>query len=224
MLEGLKVAYGEGGWPMLVNTVVLAVVLAIVLERLNMLFIRGRRLHKDHFMVQLSGLIMKGNYERAIAYCDVLSTPLTRIVKAGMIAAPHSDEQPQAAMDEASLRELPRLEKRAGYLAMLGNVATLIGLFGTILGLIHAFAAVAKADPAEKASLLARSISEAMNNTALGLGIAIPALIMFSVYQGRTQHMVDDINEASVTILNLVTNNRRKLKGVPKDEAATSGR
>ena len=224
MLEGLKVAYGEGGWPMLVNTVVLAVVLAIVLERLNMLFIRGRRLHKDHFMVQLSGLIMKGNYERAIAYCDVLSTPLTRIVKAGMIAAPHSDEQTQAAMDEASLRELPRLEKRTGYLAMLGNVATLIGLFGTILGLIHAFAAVAKADPAEKASLLARSISEAMNNTALGLGIAIPALIMFSVYQGRTQHMVDDINEASVTILNLVTNNRRKLKGVAKDEAAAGGR
>ena len=224
MLEGLKEAYDAGGWPMYFNTALLAVVLAIVFERLNVLFIKGRRLHKDHFMVQLSGLIMKGNYERAIAYCDVLSTPLTRIVKAGMIAAPHSDEQTQASMDEASLRELPRLEKRTGYLAMLGNVATLIGLFGTILGLIHAFAAVAKADPSEKASLLAKSISEAMNNTALGLGIAIPALIMFSVYQGRTQHMVDDINEAAVTILNLVTNNRRKLKGVPKDEAAAGGR
>jgi biopolymer transport protein ExbB len=224
MFEVMRTMYDEGGWPMYVNTVTLAVVLAIIFERMNVLIIKGRRLHKDHFMVQLSGLVMKGNYERAIAYCDVLSTPLTRIVKAGMIAAPHSDEQTQAAMDEASLRELPRLEKRTGYLAMLGNVATLIGLFGTILGLIHAFSAVAKADPAEKAALLARGIAEAMNNTAMGLGIAIPALIMFAVYQGRTQHMVDDINEAAVTILNLVTNNRRKLKGVAKDEAAAGGR
>ncbi len=224
MLESLKHAYDAGGWPMYVNTGVLAIVLAIIFERLNVLFIKGRALHKDHFMVQLSGLIMKGNYERAIAYCDVLSTPLTRIIKAGMIAAPHSDHHCQAAMDEASLRELPRLEKRTGYLAMLGNVATLIGLFGTILGLIHSFGAVAKADPAEKAALLARGISEAMNNTAMGLGIAIPALVMFSVFQGRTQHMVDDINEAAVTILNLVTNNRRKLKNVPQDEAAAGGR
>ena len=80
------------------------------------------------------------------------------------------------------------------------------------------------ADPAQRQAILANGIAEAMNNTAMGLGIAIPALIMFSVFQGRTQHMVDDINEAAVTILNLVTNNRRKLKGVAKDEAAAGGR
>lgn len=222
MLEGLRQAYSDGGWPMFVNTAVLAVVIGIIVERFHELFVKGRRLNKDHFIVQVSGLIVKGNYQRAVNYCDVLSTPLTRIVKAGLIAAPRSDEEAQAAMDEASLRELPRLEKRTGYLAMLGNVATLIGLFGTILGLIHSFAAVATADPAEKSTLLARSIAEAMNNTALGLGIAIPALIFFSVFQGRTQHMTDDINEASVTILNLVSNSRKKQSSL--DEAAAGGR
>jgi biopolymer transport protein ExbB/TolQ len=212
MFEALKQAYDDGGWPMYVNTCTLAVVLGIIVERFIVLYYRTRKLHKVHFMTQITGLIMKGEYRRAITYCDVLNTPMTRIIKSGLVAAPRSDVETQAAMDESSLRELPLLERRTGYLAMLGNVATLIGLFGTILGLIHGFGAVATADPSQKATLLARSISEAMNNTALGLGIAIPALVFFSVFQGRTQRMVDDINEAAVTVLNLVVNNRRNLK------------
>jgi biopolymer transport protein ExbB/TolQ len=220
MLEGLKHAYETGGWPMYVNTALLAVVIAIIIERFKVLFMDSRRLHKVHFMTQVTGFITRGDYRRAITYCDAMPAPLTRVVKAGLIAAPKSDAEAQAAMDEASLRELPKLEMRTGYLAMLGNVATLIGLFGTILGLIHAFASVANADPAEKASLLAKSISEAMSNTALGLGIAIPALMFFSFFQGRTQHVVDDINEVAVTVLNLVTNNRKQLRNLPKDEVA----
>ncbi len=219
MFQGLKDAFEAGGWPMYVNLVMSAIVLAIIVERFHVLFIQGRRLSKEHFITQVSGFIIRGDYQRAIRFCDVLTTPMSRIVKAGLIAAPKSDEETQAAMDETSLKELPRLERRTGYLAMLGNVATLVGLFGTILGLIHSFAAVATADPAEKATLLARGISEAMNNTAFGLGIAIPALVMFSLFQGRTQHMVDDVNEAAVIILNLVTNNRRQLRGVPSDLA-----
>ena len=221
MMEGLKHAFEQGGWPMYVNLAMSTVVLAIIAERFNMLFIRGRRLHKDHFVTQVSGLVIKGQYRRAVAFCDALSTPLSRIVKAGLLAAPRSDDETQAAMDEASLRELPRLERRTGYLAMLGNVATLIGLFGTILGLIHSFGAVANADPSEKAAMLARGISEAMVNTAFGLGIAIPSLICYSLYQGRTQKVIDDINESAVTILNLVTNNRGKLKGT--EDAAEGG-
>jgi biopolymer transport protein ExbB/TolQ len=115
-------------------------------------------------------------------------------------------------MDEATLRESPRLERRTGYLAMIGNVATLLGLLGTILGLIGAFAAVANANPADKATLLSRSISEAMNCTAFGLGVAIPALVLYSVLQGRTQSMLDDMNEAAVGVLNLVVANRDKMR------------
>ena len=95
---------------------------------------------------------------------------------------------------------------------MLGNVATLLGLLGTIVGLIGAFGAVANANPADKATILAKSISEAMNCTAFGLITAIPALVAYSVLQGRTQHMVDDINETSVSVLNLIVANRDKMK------------
>jgi biopolymer transport protein ExbB/TolQ len=205
---------------MYVNLTMSAIVAAIIVERWNALFMKNRKMNKEQFMTQVTGLIVKGEFNRAVTYCDAMSTPLSRICKAGLVVAQKSDEETQSAMDEASLKELPKLERRTGYLAMLGNVATLIGLFGTILGLIHSFAAVASADPSEKASLLARGISEAMNNTAFGLGVAIPALVFFSVFQGRTQAMVDDINEAAVVILNLVTNNRKQLRG----SAAAGGR
>jgi biopolymer transport protein ExbB/TolQ len=115
-------------------------------------------------------------------------------------------------MDEATLREAPVIERRTGYLAMIANVATLLGLLGTILGLIHAFAAVANANPADKATILASSISEAMNCTAFGLATAIPALVAYSVLQGRTQHMLDAINETSVAVLNLIVANKDKMK------------
>ena len=95
---------------------------------------------------------------------------------------------------------------------MLGNVATLLGLLGTIIGLIGAFGAVANANPADKATILANSISEAMNCTAFGLLTAIPALVAYSVLQGRTQHMVDEINETAVAVLNLIVANKDKMK------------
>jgi len=91
-------------------------------------------------------------------------------------------------------------------------VATLLGLLGTIVGLIGAFGAVANANPADKATILANSISEAMNCTAFGLFVGIIALVMFSVLQGRTQLMVDDINESSVSVLNLIVANREKMR------------
>jgi biopolymer transport protein ExbB len=95
---------------------------------------------------------------------------------------------------------------------MLGNVATLLGLLGTIVGLISAFAAVATASPSDKATILSKSISEAMNCTAFGLITAIPALVAYSVLQGRSQLMLDDINESSVSVLNLIIANRDKMK------------
>jgi biopolymer transport protein ExbB/TolQ len=87
-----------------------------------------------------------------------------------------------------------------------------MGLLGTIVGLIHAFAAVAHANPADKAAILSASISEAMNCSAFGIGVAIPALLAFSVLQGRTQHMLEDISESSVGLLNLIIANKDKMK------------
>jgi biopolymer transport protein ExbB/TolQ len=115
-------------------------------------------------------------------------------------------------MDEAALKELPRIETRTGYLAMLGNLATLAGLLGTIMGLIKSFAGVAGVDPAMKATMLASGISEAMHCTKWGLLTGILGLLFFAILNGQTQHRLDEIHEVSVETMNLVTAHRQGLK------------
>jgi biopolymer transport protein ExbB/TolQ len=192
--------------------------LAIMVDRIQILFFAAA-IDKDQFLKGLKGHIFNGNLDQAISFtAGQKQTPLTNIVKAGLLNVSKGEGEVQAAMDEASLRELPRIEKRTGYLAMIGNVATLVGLLGTIAGLITCFAGVGGADASEKASVLSNGIAEAMNCTAFGLLVAIPSLVAFSLLQGRTQHMVDDINETSVGVLNLIMANKDKMK-LPADGA-----
>ena len=105
---------------------------------------------------------------------------------------------------------IPRLEKRTHYLATFANIATLLGLLGTIIGLIQAFNAVANANPADKADLLSASISVAMNTTAFGLIAAIPLLLMFTVLQTKTTEIVDSMEMATVKFLNSITEHRKE--------------
>jgi biopolymer transport protein ExbB/TolQ len=204
--------YHEGGWMMHPILVAMMFVLVLIVDRLVVLYFSAAS-SKESFLKGLREHIYRGDLDRAISYCaSQKKTPLVSVVKAGLINVPKGEADVQAAMDEATLRESPRLEARTGYLAMLGNVATLMGLLGTISGLISAFAAVATASPSDKATILSKSISEAMNCTAFGLLVAIPALVAYSVLQGRTQHMLDDINESSVSVLNLIIANRDKMK------------
>lgn len=107
-------------------------------------------------------------------------------------------------MEEALVESLPRLEKRTHYLSTLANVATLLGLLGTIIGLIHAFTAVASADPAEKANMLSAAVGEAMNCTAFGLVTAIPLLVTFSLLQSKTSQAVESLEAASIKFLNVI--------------------
>ncbi len=104
---------------------------------------------------------------------------------------------------------VPALEKRTHYIATFANIATLLGLLGTIIGLIKAFTAVSHADPAEKADLLSASISVAMNTTAFGLMVAIPLLLVYSVLQSKTTTLVDSLEMASVKFLNMLTEQKR---------------
>jgi len=203
----------EGGGPgMYPIALCLVFAVAVIVDRIQVLFFSAS-IDKDTFLKGLKTHIFNGDLDKAISYtAGQKSTPLTNIVKAGLINVPKGEAEVQAAMDEASLREMPRIEKRTGYLAMLGNVATLVGLLGTIIGLIRCFAGVAGADASEKATELSRGISEAMNCTAFGLMVAIPALVAYSVLQGRTQHMIDDINETSVGVLNLIVANKDKIR------------
>jgi biopolymer transport protein ExbB/TolQ len=163
--------------------------------------------------------ILAGDVAKAVKMCSAANAPLARIVQAGLVKVNRPDEEVQAAMDEAALREVPRIAKNTGYLALLANLSMLSGLLGTVSGLIVSFGAVSgeSVDPSQKARILAEGISEAMNCTAFGLIVAILGLIGFAVLNGKTQSLEDDINEASVQVLNLVVTNRQKvnLGGLP---------
>lgn len=202
----------EGGWGMWPIAGTLVVVIAVVVDRFMMLFGKAS-IDKESFLRGLRKHVFAGDLDKAISYvAGQKRTPLTAVVKAGLINVPKGPDEVQAAMDEAMLREAPKIEKRTGYLAMLSNAAMLFGLLGTISGLISCFSAVANVNPADKATILSLGISEAMNCTAFGLLVAIPALLFFSVLQGRTQHMLDDINETSVGLLNLIVANKDKMR------------
>jgi biopolymer transport protein ExbB len=108
-------------------------------------------------------------------------------------------------MEESMMEIIPQLEKRTAYVALGANIATLLGLLGTIIGLIQAFTAVANANPAEKADLLSASISVAMNTTAFGLVVAIPLLVTHSVLTAKTGEIVDSLEMVSVKALNVIS-------------------
>jgi biopolymer transport protein ExbB/TolQ len=212
MFGTLAKHYSEGAWMMHPILVSLIFSIAVMVDRIIVLYFKAA-IDKESFLRGLKQHVFSGDLDKAIAFCaSQKKVPLVSVIKAGLINVPKGEEDVQAAMDEATLRESPRIEARTGYLAMIGNVATLLGLLGTIVGLIGAFAAVANANPADKATILANSISEAMNCTAFGLIVAIPSLVAYSVLQGRTQHMIDDINESAVSVLNLIVANKDKMK------------
>ena len=203
--------FQEGGWGMYPILLLFALVLYFTIDRF--LYISKSKIDTEKLMSLLKSQIVSGNIQGAINTCQSSPSPATRIIAAGLRRAGGSDHDVQQAMDEEALKELPKIEKRTGYLAMLGNLATLAGLLGTITGLIKSFAGVAGVDPSMKATLLAKGISEAMNCTAFGLITAVPALLAFAILNGWTQGILDDINEVSVQVVNLVVGHRNAMKG-----------
>jgi len=165
------------------------------------------------FLATMQKCILAGDIAKAVKMCSAANAPLARIVQAGLVKVNRPDEEVQAAMDEAALREIPKIAKRTGLLALLANLSMLSGLLGTVSGLIVSFGAVSgeSVDPSQKARILAEGISEAMNCTAFGLIVAIIGLVAFAVLNSKTQAIEDDINEASVQVLNLVVTNRQKV-------------
>lgn len=204
-------AFREGGIWMYFILVIGVLSLSIFFERLILLYTKAS-VDKERFVGEVQRAILAGDLNSAVNYCNDRNSPLNNIVKAGLISVMNKgkDEEIQTAMDVAALREVPVIERRTEFLALFGNVATLIGLLATISGLINAFRAVSSADPAQKASLLARGIAEAMNGTAFGLVVAIPSLLGYAFLSARTQKIVADIQEVSVATLNLIIQNRER--------------
>ena len=211
-MSGLWKSYVDGGWGMYPITFWSIVSIGIIVERAIVLYSQAS-INKNLFLASMQKCILAGDIAKAIKMCSAANAPMARIVQAGLVKVNRPDEEVQAAMDESALRELPRITTRTGYLALLANLAMLSGLLGTITGLIKAFGAVGgeSVDPSQKARILAEGISEAMNCTAFGLMVAITALLGFAVLNGKTQSLEDDINEATVQVLNLVIANRQKV-------------
>jgi len=200
--------YKEAGWGMHLISGCAIASIAITLERLKVLFLDSAE-NKHALLTGLNQHIMRGDMQAAIRWLSSQKQgPLSRILRAGLLKAHRPDKEIQAALDQASLSEVPKIEARTGYLAVLSNAATLAALLGTISGLIKTFGAVANADPAQKATLLSAGISEAMHCTAFGLGTAVPVLLLYAFLQARTQHILEAINESVVAEINFVLSNR----------------
>lgn len=203
-------AFEQGGIWMWLILAVQVVSIAIIAERFISLFVM-RSPFQRRLANRLENDIKKGNLQKVINKARSFGSlsPLSRVAEAGAKAAVNMGgrEEIQSKMDEVLLDENIKLEKRTGFLAMLGNVGTLLGLLGTIVGLIKAFSSVANADPVEKAALLSQGIAMAMNTTAYGLIMAIPALVMFSVLQNRANVLAEDLNQGSLKLFNWLSFN-----------------
>ena len=203
--------FTEGGWGMYPILILFGITAFIAIERF--LYVSRAKVDVDKLMSLLKSQIVSGNIQGAVNTCMASPAPVTKIIAAGLRKAGGSEHDVQQAMDEEALRELPRLEKRTGYLAMLGNLATLAGLLGTITGLIKSFAGVAGVDPSQKATLLSKGISEAMNCTAFGLFTGITGLAAFAWLNGKTQNALDDISEVKKNVSNLLFQAKAALRG-----------
>ncbi|HKX58275.1 MAG TPA: MotA/TolQ/ExbB proton channel family protein [Steroidobacteraceae bacterium] len=192
----------QGGAFMYPILVVAAVGAAIAVERYVTLKRTGAR--NRAAWAQVEPLLMRGEFDKAREMTSKGDTTIARLLSIGLAlqGTVRRRDDVEKAMEESMMESIPQLQKRTHYLATFANLATLLGLLGTVSGLIHAFAAVATVNPAEKANLLSASISEAMNCTAFGLVTAVPLLFLHALLQTKTTELIDGIETASVKFLN----------------------
>lgn len=196
--------FQEGGAFMYPIGVVLAIGLAVTLERF--IFLTREKISNRRAFQDVLPMLQKRDFRAALSYTNDSTAKISTIFSAGInrVSSGRRDDI-ELAMEEGVMEAIPQLEKRTQYIATLANIATLMGLLGTIMGLISAFTAVANAAPADKATLLSQSISVAMNTTAFGLMAAIPLLLCHTFLQTKTNEIIDSIEMAGVKFLNIVT-------------------
>ena len=199
----------EGAPFSFINIAVLALVLAIVAERF--VFILSKyRVNATEFMAQVRKLVQAGNIDRAIKLCEAAPLPLLQVIKSGLTQVNRGEDAVIANMEEKLAELLPALEKRIASLWTFANLATLIGLLGTIRGLIKAFAAVGTIDdPSQKTAMLSAGISEAMWNTFLGLLIAVNAMFFHLILNGMAKRQKHEMEKATMKLENLLTLKRQ---------------
>jgi len=203
-LETLVKFFQTGGAFMYPILIVFAIGAAIAAERyIKLMTIRNQN---QKVWSDVHPILQQGNFDQARGILKEDESAIGGLLNMGLSrqGSVRRRDDIEIAMEESMMEIIPQLEKRTPYVALFSNIATLLGLLGTIMGLIEAFTAVANADPAEKADLLSASISVAMNTTAFGLMVAIPLLIVHANLSSRTTEIVDSLEMASVKTLNLI--------------------
>ncbi len=204
--------FQDGGVFMYPIMVVFAIGAAIAIERY--IFLSKTSISNRMLWKKVTPYITAGKFNEAVSVTSKSKAAIGTILTYGLyrIKAASRRDDIEKAMEESLMEVMPRLEKRTHYLATFANIATLLGLLGTIIGLIRAFTAVSAANPAEKADMLSASISVAMNTTAFGLMAAIPLLLIHTVLQSKTTEIVDSLEMVAVKFLNAVDDRRSAQK------------
>jgi biopolymer transport protein ExbB len=202
MIQTLAEFFKEGGPFMFVNVATSAVAIAIVVERILVLAFK-LNLNAPPFMSQVQKLILSGNVDRAVKLCDAApNAALSKVVRAGLTRANRGEQEVARALEEAVLEATPAISKRVASLWSLANIATLIGLVGTIVGLIGTFKALGAASPEMKQIMLTKGISEAMNNTAFGLTIAVTCIVAHLMLSSKAKQMIEEIEYNALRLEN----------------------
>jgi len=205
MFETVIRFFQDGGPFMYPILVVLAIGLTITIERyIYLISVKNRN---QKVLTQIMPLLEKGEMNSVIQLTRESTASMGKILAQGLnnFSSARRRDDIEASMEEIIMEVIPRLEKRTHYLALFANISTLLGLLGTIIGLIKAFTAVAQVDPSMKAEILSTSISVAMNTTAFGLIVAIPLLLFYTLLQTKTTEIIDSIEMATVRFANHLT-------------------
>lgn len=203
-MDAIAQAFQDGGEFMYIIAGVSVIGIGVIIERFIFLFFKYN-INATAFMAQVQKLVMANNIDRAIKLCNAApSAALPKVIKAGLTRANKGEMEIQNAVEEATLEVVPNIQKRTASLQAIANIATLLGLLGTIVGMIQAFKGLEAASPAQKQDYLAKGISVAMYTTAFGLIVAIPCLAAHIFLANVTKKIIDEIDQYSVKLENLL--------------------
>jgi biopolymer transport protein ExbB/TolQ len=218
-MQGLAEFFEHGGVFMYINVVCSAATLAIIVER-TIYFLGKGSVNARAFLEQIRKLVAANNVDRAVKLCSATEAPVARVAKAGLTRLPKGEGAVATALEETLADVTPDLKKRIAALWSLANIATLIGLLGTISGLIQSFSAVGSASPEQRSALLSRGIAEAMYNTAFGLGIAVTCMIGHVFLSAVAKKQANELETFSMKLENLLSETAPHAAGVQSSGAA----
>jgi biopolymer transport protein ExbB len=202
-MQGFAKFLEDGGTLMYFNLGTSIIVLSMIVDRLIFFLVKSS-VNARAFLENIRKLVLANNLDRAVKLCSATTAPVAQVAKAGLQRMHRGEIAVAQAIEESLVDVTPMIKKRIQILWSLANIATLIGLLGTVAGLIRAFGAVAAAKPEERSTLLAKGISEALNNTAMGLGIAVLCIIAHAILGSMSKRQASDLEAFSLKLENLL--------------------